>query len=83
MQQQCVVLSPEARDAASEIERKLQLGSKLSDIVNSKDDVLALLSLYKDEGYILTEHKERFCVSTNSTSLFMNLNKLNSLDLCF
>ncbi|EEF42558.1 conserved hypothetical protein [Ricinus communis] len=57
-----VVLSLEARDAATEIERRLQLGSKLSDVVNSKEDVLALFNLYKDEGYILTEYKGRFCV---------------------
>ncbi|XP_065878170.1 protein root UVB sensitive 1, chloroplastic [Euphorbia lathyris] len=61
-QLQSVVLSPEAKLAASEIERRLQLGSKLSDIVNSKDDVFALFNLYKDEGYILTEHEGRFCV---------------------
>ncbi|WCJ29030.1 hypothetical protein M5689_010693 [Euphorbia peplus] len=59
---QSVVLSPEAKEAASEIERRLQLGSKLSDLVNSMDDVLALFNLYKDEGYILTEHKGKFCV---------------------
>lgn len=60
---QSTVLSSEAKDAAVEIEHRLQLGSKLSDLVNSKEDVLALLSLYKDEGYIFTEHKGRFCVS--------------------
>ncbi|XP_050230870.1 protein root UVB sensitive 1, chloroplastic [Mercurialis annua] len=59
---QSVVLSSEARDAASEIELRLQLGSKLSDVVNSKNDVVALFNLYKDEGYILTEHNGKFCV---------------------
>ncbi|KDP37796.1 hypothetical protein JCGZ_06698 [Jatropha curcas] len=57
-----VVLSSEARAAAAEIENRLQLGSKLSDVVNSKDEVLALFNLYRDESYILTEHKGRFCV---------------------
>ena len=62
-QVQSIVLSSEARNAAAEIEQRLQLGSKLSDVVNNKDDVLALFNLYRDEGYILTEHKGRFCVS--------------------
>ncbi|GMJ12558.1 ROOT UVB SENSITIVE 1, WEAK AUXIN RESPONSE 3 [Hibiscus trionum] len=56
------VLSSEAKQAASEIEVRLQLGSKLSDIVNNKEDALALFSLYKDEGYILTEQEGKFCV---------------------
>ncbi|KAE8702823.1 Protein root UVB sensitive 1 [Hibiscus syriacus] len=55
-------LSSEAKQAASEIEVRLQLGSKLSDIVNNKEDTLALFSLYKDEGYILTEQEGNFCV---------------------
>ncbi|KAH1106655.1 hypothetical protein J1N35_010423 [Gossypium stocksii] len=57
-----VVLSSEAKQAASEIELRLQLGSKLSDIVSNKEDVLALFNLYKDEGYILTEQEGKFCV---------------------
>ncbi|KAJ9134892.1 hypothetical protein P3X46_032136 [Hevea brasiliensis] len=59
---QSAVLSSGARDAAAEIEKRLQLGSKLSDIVKNKDEVLALFNLYRDEGYILTEHNRRFCV---------------------
>ncbi|TKY70208.1 root UVB sensitive 1 [Spatholobus suberectus] len=59
---QSIVLSSEAKDAAAEIERCLQLGSKLSEIVNSKEDVLALFGLYKNEGYILSEHMGKFCV---------------------
>ncbi|XP_039030017.1 protein root UVB sensitive 1, chloroplastic-like isoform X2 [Hibiscus syriacus] len=55
-------LSSEAKQAASEIRVRLQLGSKLSDIVNNKEDTLALFSLYKDEGYILTEQEGKFCV---------------------
>ena len=62
-QEQSVVLSSEAKQAAAEIEHRLQLGSKLSDIVNNKEDALALFSLYKDEGYTLTEQKGKFCVS--------------------
>lgn len=57
------MLSSEAKDAAAEIEQRLQLGSKLSEIVNSKEDVLALFRLYKNEGYILSEHMGKFCVS--------------------
>lgn len=63
IQAQSTVLSSEARNAAAEIEQRLKLGSKLSDVVNNKGDVLALFNLYRDEGYILTEHKGRFCVS--------------------
>ncbi|KAL5555667.1 hypothetical protein UlMin_037903 [Ulmus minor] len=59
---QPVVLSSEAKVAAEQIENRLQLGSKLSDIVKSKEDVLALFNLYRNEGYILAEHKGRFCV---------------------
>ncbi|RDY12280.1 Protein root UVB sensitive 1, chloroplastic, partial [Mucuna pruriens] len=59
---QSIVLSHEAKDAAAEIERRLQLGSKLSEIISSKDDVLALFGLYKNEGYILSEHMGKFCV---------------------
>ncbi|CAN1850832.1 Protein root UVB sensitive 1, chloroplastic [Linum perenne] len=55
-------LSSEAKHAAADIERRLQLGSKLSEIVYNKDDALALFSLYRDEGYILAEHDGRFCV---------------------
>lgn len=60
---QSAVLSTEAKDAAAEIERRLQLGSKLSEVVSSKEDVLALFDLYRNEAYILTEHKGRFFVS--------------------
>lgn len=56
------VLSSEAKDAAAEIECRLQLGSKLSDLVSNKEDLLALLNLYRNEGYILAEHMGRFCV---------------------
>lgn len=59
---QSAVLSTEAKDAAAEIERRLQLGSKLSEVVSSKEDVLALFDLYRNEAYILTEHKGRFFV---------------------
>ncbi|CAL5440949.1 unnamed protein product [Camellia sinensis] len=59
---QLEVLSAEAMDAAANIEGRLQLGSKLSDVVKSEDDALALFDLFRDEGYILTEHEQRFCV---------------------
>ncbi|KAG6782077.1 hypothetical protein POTOM_011465 [Populus tomentosa] len=51
-----------ARYAAADIEQRLHLGSKLSDVVNNKNDVLALFNLYRDEGYILTEHGGRLCL---------------------
>ncbi|XP_004512305.1 protein root UVB sensitive 1, chloroplastic [Cicer arietinum] len=59
---QSIVLSSEAKDAAVEIESRLQLGSKLSEIIHNKEEVLALFSLYKNEGYILSEHTGKFCV---------------------
>ncbi|THG16668.1 hypothetical protein TEA_029718 [Camellia sinensis var. sinensis] len=59
---QLEVLSAEAMDATANIEGQLQLGSKLSDVVKSEDDALALFDLFRDESYILTEHEQRFCV---------------------
>ncbi|GJZ92515.1 protein root UVB sensitive 1, chloroplastic [Tanacetum coccineum] len=38
-----IVLSPEAKEAAATIEQRLELGSKLSDIVKTKPDAHALL----------------------------------------
>lgn len=49
----------------------LQLGSKLSDVAKNREDVLALFELYKNEGYILTEHEGIFCVSESSFCLFV------------
>nr|POE61770.1 protein root uvb sensitive 1, chloroplastic [Quercus suber] len=57
---QLTVLSSKAKDAAAEIEHRLQLGSKLSDVVSKKEDLLALFDLYRNEGYILAEHKAIF-----------------------
>ncbi|KAJ7953276.1 Root UVB sensitive family [Quillaja saponaria] len=59
---QSTVLSSEAKDAAAEIEHRLELGSKLSNIISSREDAISLFSLYENEGYILTEHKRRFCI---------------------
>ncbi|CAA7036793.1 unnamed protein product [Microthlaspi erraticum] len=56
------VLSSEAKAAASEIEERLQLGSKLSDVIHNKEEAIALFDLYRNEGYILAEHRGRFCV---------------------
>ncbi|KAL7166559.1 hypothetical protein ACSBR2_037267 [Camellia fascicularis] len=66
---QLEVLSAEAMDAAANIEGRLQLGSKLSDVVKSEDDALALFDLFRDEDYILTEHEQRFCVILKESSL--------------
>lgn len=63
------VLSSEAKNAAAEIERRLLLGSKLSDVVRSREDALALLNLYRNEEYILTEYKGRFCVILKESCL--------------
>ncbi|KAK4729258.1 hypothetical protein R3W88_022246 [Solanum pinnatisectum] len=65
---QTEVLSVHAKQAAAGIVRRLQLGSKLSDVATSREDVLALFELYKNEGYILTEHEGRFCIVLKESS---------------
>ncbi|KAJ6799560.1 protein root UVB sensitive 1, chloroplastic isoform X2 [Iris pallida] len=55
-------LSAEAKDAAADICPQLQLGYKLSALVNDKEDAFALFDLFSDEGYILTEIHGRFYV---------------------
>ncbi|KAK1257223.1 hypothetical protein QJS04_geneDACA023066 [Acorus gramineus] len=55
------ILSAEAKYAAALIDRRLQLGSKLSEVVTNKEDALALIDLFKDEGYMLAERKGKFC----------------------
>ncbi|KAM0915010.1 hypothetical protein ACQ4PT_011134 [Festuca glaucescens] len=59
---QSEILSAEAKDAAERICRRLQLGSKLSEIIENKEDAHALVDLYKDEQYLLTDYKGKFCV---------------------
>lgn len=65
LQKECKILSAEAKDAADQICQRLQLGSKLSEIIESKEDACALLDLYKDEQYLLTNCKGKFCVSAS------------------
>jgi hypothetical protein len=60
-----MILSAEAKEAAEKICRRLQLGSKLSEIVESKEDACALFDLYKNEQYLLTEYNGKFCVSSS------------------
>ncbi|KAG2292744.1 hypothetical protein Bca4012_006395 [Brassica carinata] len=62
------VLSSEAKTAAADIEERLQLGSKLSEVIHNKEEAIALFNLYRDEGYILTEHRGRFCVMLKESS---------------
>lgn len=62
------VLSEEAKGAAVDIECRLQLGSRLSDIVRNREDACVLFDLFRDEGYILTEHKGRFCIVLKESS---------------
>ncbi|CAN6270715.1 unnamed protein product, partial [Urochloa humidicola] len=59
---ECKILSAEAKDAADRICRRLQLGSKLSEIIESKEDACALFDLYKNEQYLLTNYKGKFCI---------------------
>lgn len=62
------VLSAEAKDAAAQIEHRLKMGCKLSEVVHSKEDAVALFDLFADEGYILTEHNGIFCVILKESS---------------
>ncbi|KAK1273339.1 hypothetical protein QJS04_geneDACA018995 [Acorus gramineus] len=62
------ILSAEAKYAAALIDRRLQLGSKLSEVVTNKEDALALIDLFKDEGYMLAERKGKFCVILKESS---------------
>ncbi|XVE99959.1 hypothetical protein REPUB_Repub03eG0244900 [Reevesia pubescens] len=64
--EQSVVLSSEAKQAAAEIERRLQFPN--SDIVKNKEDALALFCLYRDEGYVLTEQEGKSCVVLKESS---------------
>ncbi|KAK1379170.1 Protein root UVB sensitive 1, chloroplastic [Heracleum sosnowskyi] len=80
---QPTLLSPEAKLAAADIERRLHLGSKLSGLVRNKEDALALFDLYREEGYILTEHEGKFCVvlkeSSSSHDMLKSLFHVNYL----
>lgn len=58
-------LSTDAKDAAAHIDRRLQLGSKPSEIMKNREEAVALFDLYKDEAYILTELEGRYCVCFN------------------
>ncbi|KAL8137301.1 hypothetical protein V2J09_003302 [Rumex salicifolius] len=69
------VLSVAAKDAAANIDRRLQLGSKLSNITRSKGDAIALFDLYKNESYILTEHNNKFCVILKESATQLDMLK--------
>jgi hypothetical protein len=56
------ILSSEAKDTAAVICRRLKLGCKLSEVINNKQDAVALFELFKDEGYILTQNDGKFCI---------------------
>ncbi|KAK8945969.1 hypothetical protein KSP40_PGU008109 [Platanthera guangdongensis] len=56
------ILSAEAKIAATEICRRLELGSNLSDTINNKEDASALFNLFRDENYLLLEDKHKFHV---------------------
>ncbi|GJU61999.1 pentatricopeptide repeat-containing protein [Tanacetum coccineum] len=53
------VLSPEAKEAAATIEQRLELGSKLSDIVKTKTDAHALLDFLDNARKVLDEMSKR------------------------
>ncbi|OWM72262.1 protein root UVB sensitive 1, chloroplastic [Punica granatum] len=69
-------LSSEAKDAAAEIEQRLQLGSKLSNVIHNKEDAFALFDLFQDEGYILAEHQGKYCVVLKEDSSPQDMLKL-------
>ncbi|PKA65391.1 glutamate N-acetyltransferase / amino-acid N-acetyltransferase [Apostasia shenzhenica] len=56
------VLSLEAKDAAGEICSRLELGSKLSELINSKEEAFSLFDLFRDERYLLVEKQQKFYV---------------------
>ncbi|XP_057252050.1 protein root UVB sensitive 1, chloroplastic [Beta vulgaris subsp. vulgaris] len=76
-------LSLVAKNAAAEIERRLELGSTLSDVIQRREDAAALLDLYRNEGYLLTEHNGKFCVilkeSASPQDMLMSLYQTNFL----
>ncbi|CAN6487110.1 unnamed protein product [Victoria cruziana] len=57
------LLSPEAKHAAAQINYRLQIGTKFSEVVRNKEDARALFGLFRNEGYILVEEGGRFCVT--------------------
>ncbi|KAG8375213.1 hypothetical protein BUALT_Bualt10G0077000 [Buddleja alternifolia] len=67
-EEQLEVLSSDAKDAASHIDSRLKLGSKLSDVVKTREDAVALFDLYVGEGYILTEQEGKYCVVLKESS---------------
>lgn len=67
-EEQIQVLSSDAKDAAANIDRRLQLGSKLSYVVKNRESAAALFDLYKAEAYILTELDGRYCVTLKESS---------------
>ncbi|KMT08349.1 hypothetical protein BVRB_6g140320 isoform A [Beta vulgaris subsp. vulgaris] len=76
-------LSLVAKNAAPEIERRLELGSTLSDVIQRREDAAALLDLYRNEGYLLTEYNGKFCVilkeSASPQDMLMSLYQTNFL----
>ncbi|CAO2816694.1 unnamed protein product [Amaranthus hypochondriacus] len=76
-------LSIEAKNAAAEIERRLEIGSALSDVIEKREDVDALINLYRNDNYILTEYKGRFCVilkeSASPQDMLQSLYQINFL----
>ncbi|KAG6389655.1 hypothetical protein SASPL_151127 [Salvia splendens] len=67
-EEQLDLLSTDAKDAAAQIDRRLQLGSKPSEFLKNREDAVALFDLYKDEAYILTELEGKYCVALKESS---------------
>ncbi|GAB4857989.1 Protein root UVB sensitive 1, chloroplastic [Ancistrocladus abbreviatus] len=68
-------LSAEAKEAAAKIEQRLKLGSKLSDVVQHREDAVALFNLYQNEGYILAENKGKFSVTLKEDASLQDMLK--------
>lgn len=56
------ILSPETKEAAEQIDARLQLGSKFSNVISSQGEADALYDLYQTEQYLLAEKEGKFLV---------------------
>ncbi|EPS60603.1 hypothetical protein M569_14200, partial [Genlisea aurea] len=74
--EQSRVLSDEAKTAAQYIDRHLQMGSKLSDVIRTREEAAALFDLYKAEDYILTESRGKYCVRTKYLVSFFRRSRI-------
>lgn len=60
------VLTPETKEAAQQIDARLQLGSKVNNVISSRGEADALYDLYQTEQYLLAEKEGKFLVILKS-----------------